>query len=188
MENVEITQLLEVCLSPVALISGIGLLLLSMTNRFGRAIDRARDLQHAPQLDEHNARYARLQVKVLYRRATMLRNGIALAIFSVTCVGVVIFCLFADQVFGTGLSIVALIAFAVSLAALVGSLIMFARDVSLSLRALRLELFPADVHDTDVVLTKLEESLADLRAELAERRSETEQREERQAEPYRTSA
>jgi len=35
---------LELAVSPAILVSGIGLLLLSMTNRFGRMIDRARIL------------------------------------------------------------------------------------------------------------------------------------------------
>lgn len=42
-----LTQLiptLQLAIGPVILISGVGLLLLSMTNRFGRIIDRARAL------------------------------------------------------------------------------------------------------------------------------------------------
>ena len=35
---------LQVAIGPVVLISGIGLLILSMTNRFGRVIDRGRIL------------------------------------------------------------------------------------------------------------------------------------------------
>jgi hypothetical protein len=35
---------LQIAIAPVILISGVGLLLLSMTNRLGRTIDRARQL------------------------------------------------------------------------------------------------------------------------------------------------
>jgi hypothetical protein len=35
---------LQVAIGPVILVSGVGLLLLSMTNRFGRVIDRSREL------------------------------------------------------------------------------------------------------------------------------------------------
>ena len=38
----EIVPVLQVATGPVILISGIGLLLLTMTNRLGRTIDRAR--------------------------------------------------------------------------------------------------------------------------------------------------
>lgn len=35
---------LQIAIGPVILVSGVSLLLLSMTNRLGRVIDRARDL------------------------------------------------------------------------------------------------------------------------------------------------
>jgi hypothetical protein len=38
----DLAQLLQSSIAPVTLISGAGLLLLSMTNRYGRAIDRIR--------------------------------------------------------------------------------------------------------------------------------------------------
>ena len=40
----EIIPVLQVAIGPVILISGVGLLLLTMTNRLGRAIDRSRSL------------------------------------------------------------------------------------------------------------------------------------------------
>jgi len=40
----ELIPVLQVAIGPVILISGIGLLLLGMTNRYGRTIDRAREL------------------------------------------------------------------------------------------------------------------------------------------------
>ena len=40
----DLIPVLQVAIGPVILISGVGLLLLSMTNRFGRVIDRARSL------------------------------------------------------------------------------------------------------------------------------------------------
>ena len=43
-----IVPVLQMATGPVILISGIGLLLLTMTNRLGRAIDRARSLSREP--------------------------------------------------------------------------------------------------------------------------------------------
>jgi hypothetical protein len=37
----ELIPVLQVAIGPVILISGVGLLLLTLTNRFGRAVDRA---------------------------------------------------------------------------------------------------------------------------------------------------
>ena len=41
-----IIPVLQVAVGPVILISGVGLLILSMSNRFGRIIDRTRVLGH----------------------------------------------------------------------------------------------------------------------------------------------
>ncbi len=40
----ELIPVLQVAVGPVILISGVGLILLSLTNRFGRAVDRSRQL------------------------------------------------------------------------------------------------------------------------------------------------
>ena len=40
----ELIPVLQVAIGPVILISGVGLLLLTLTNRYGRTIDRARQL------------------------------------------------------------------------------------------------------------------------------------------------
>ena len=49
----ELMSILQAAVSPVILISGVGLLILSMTNRFGRVVDRSRQignaLRNAPQ-------------------------------------------------------------------------------------------------------------------------------------------
>ena len=44
----EIVSVLQVAIAPVILISGVGLLLLSLTNRFGRAVDRTRQIHQQP--------------------------------------------------------------------------------------------------------------------------------------------
>ncbi|MGH8016807.1 MAG: DUF2721 domain-containing protein [Opitutaceae bacterium] len=40
----ELVPILQLAIGPVIVISGVGLVLLSMTNRYGRVIDRARHL------------------------------------------------------------------------------------------------------------------------------------------------
>ena len=56
MQNFSVAELipvLQTAIGPVILISGIGLLLLTMTNRLGRAIDRARIIDaQLPQIPE----------------------------------------------------------------------------------------------------------------------------------------
>ena len=68
---------LQVAIGPVVLISGIGLLILSMTNRFGRVIDRgrilARELAGVPAQDQV---HIEAQLQILTRRAEYLRRAI----------------------------------------------------------------------------------------------------------------
>ena len=68
MRFAELIPVLQMAVGPVILISGIGLILLSMTNRFGRVIDRAVQVHGALGVTEdtplekmyRDARYARL--------------------------------------------------------------------------------------------------------------------------------
>ena len=49
METLSLTQLvpiMQLAVGPVILISGVGLLMLTLTNRFGRMIDRTRSIIH----------------------------------------------------------------------------------------------------------------------------------------------
>ena len=66
---------------PVILISGVGLLLLTMTNRLGRTIDRARQLKHelAP-LAGQEREQVQAQVDIIFRRAKIIRLAIVVLI------------------------------------------------------------------------------------------------------------
>ena len=83
MKLTEIIPVLQVAIGPVILISGVGLLLLTMTNRLGRAIDRARQLAREVTSPDANRTQVAEQVVTIYRRARVLRLTIALAALSV---------------------------------------------------------------------------------------------------------
>ena len=137
----EIVPVLQVAIGPVILISGVGLLLLTMTNRLGRAIDRARllkaELSH--RTDEDRAQ-ALAQVAILYRRARVVRLSIILATLSALLASALIITLFVtallhwEQGFFIGLIFIA------CMTALFASLVAFICDINLSLHALKLEL------------------------------------------------
>jgi hypothetical protein len=137
----EIVPMLQVAIGPVILISGIGLLLLTMTNRLGRAIDRARllkaELSH--RTDEERAQ-ALAQVAILYRRARVVRLSIILATLSALLASALIITLFVtallhwEQGFFIGLLFIA------CMTALLASLIAFICDINMALHALKLEL------------------------------------------------
>ena len=75
----QLTRVLSLSITPVALISGVGLLLLSMTNRLGRVIDRARDLERAGSASgEPGHLTGAPELRILFRRARLLQIAIAL--------------------------------------------------------------------------------------------------------------
>ena len=147
MPETPITQLvaiLSASIAPVIVISGVGLLLLSMTNRYSRVIDRARKLtKDLGSVDEPQRRHLVLEeLEILYRRARILRRAIILSSVSILFVAVTVLSLFAAQVLRVRGDYVTVPTFGLSLFALIGSLSFFIRDVGISLTALELEISP----------------------------------------------
>jgi len=135
-------------IGPVILISGVGLLLLTMTNRLGRAIDRARQLKRElPERAGREREQTLAQVAIIYRRARMIRLSILLAAVSVLLAAALIITLFVAalaQWQPRMLSGLAGIIFIGSMVSLFGSMIAFIWDINLSLHALKLELETAN--------------------------------------------
>src|SRR5579859_4218563 len=120
----DLIPVLQIAVGPVILISGAGLVLLSMTNRLGRAIDRARILKE--ELPAHSAAEqpnTRAQLRILRRRAQLLRQAIILVSLLRWDAGWLILLLFVG-----------------CLGALIGGMVRFIEDVNQSLAALELDL------------------------------------------------
>src|ERR1051326_7261007 len=91
----ELIPVLQIAIGPVILISGVGLLLLTLTNRFGRAVDRSRQLGREMR-NASDAERQRLsgQVQILFRRAQLIRLSIIMAAMSVLLASLLIIVLF----------------------------------------------------------------------------------------------
>lgn len=140
MSLIEIIPVLQVAIGPVILISGVGLLLLTMTNRLGRTIDRARQLAHEINSPAADRAHVVEQITTIYRRARVLRLTITLAALSVLLAAVLIIALFLAALFKQDYAVTISVIFIGCLGSLIGSLITFMYDIHLSLVALRLEL------------------------------------------------
>jgi hypothetical protein len=128
-------------IGPVILISGVGLLLLTMTNRLGRAIDRSRQLkQEFVNRTGEELEQTRSQVKILYRRATIIRLCIILAASSASLASILIVALFVGALFQIDFAWFVGLTFVACMLSLLFSMIAFIIDINLSLVALRLEL------------------------------------------------
>src|SRR5512141_2790289 len=91
----ELIPILQVAIGPVVLISGVGLLILSLTNRLGRVIDRGRSLvREMPEIPERNHPNTTRQLQILSQRAGLLQRAIAFATLCVLCAAVLVITLF----------------------------------------------------------------------------------------------
>jgi hypothetical protein len=142
--NITLTQLvptLQLAVGPVILISGVGLLLLSFTNRLGRLIDRAR-LLHRERLSGPTAErqvLLREQIGLIDRRAGILRWAITLAALTVLFVSIMILVLFLAALLELELGVPIVLLFALGQLSLIGAVVGFLREIALSLEAVRLE-------------------------------------------------
>ena len=145
MNQLTLTQLvpiLQLAIGPVILISGVGLLLLTLTNRFGRMLDRSRAIIHevlkggqAPAVVGN----LQAQVEILHRRARILRLSITLAAVTVLGVGVLILGLFIAAFWQVPIGGALVVIFCVAILGLIGSMVAFISDMNLALRAAQLD-------------------------------------------------
>lgn len=132
---------LQLSLAPVIMISGVGLIILSLTNRFGRIIDRTRQLsveyRNVSTMDQ--ARILQ-ELKILSLRAKVIRGSNILAVLSVLLVSFIIIGLFGSTLYHFTMSPMVIVLFISSIVSLIFSLFLFIYDLDLSLKALWIEL------------------------------------------------
>jgi hypothetical protein len=140
-ETQHFIQFLQSSIAPIALISGVGLILLSLTNRLGRTIDRTRslltELRHATgkRIDT-----IKLELIVLHRRNRVLKVAMAGIAFSILTSSLIIPVLLAMNVFEYNLRVAGATLLVLSIAGIILSAIFLFIDVVLSLKALEYEM------------------------------------------------
>ena len=140
MQLTNLIPTLQLAIGPAILISGVGLVLLSMTNRFGRVIDRSRQLTHDLRGASGAEREKVLaEVRVLSLRAKIIRAGIALAVLSALLAALLIISLFMGTILMLGAAVPAGL-FVICMICLIGAMLTFFWDINLSLKALGLEM------------------------------------------------
>jgi hypothetical protein len=149
MQPLSVAQLipvLQTAIGPTILISGIGLLLLTMTNRLARTIDRARaTARELVGASEEDQRMGREQLRILWRRARLMRLSIGLASTSALFASILIIVLFLTALLHLESASLISVLFIMCLGSLIGSLIVFIHDINQALAALKLELPATDL-------------------------------------------
>lgn len=137
----DLISTLQLAVGPVILISGIGLILLSLTNRFGRIVDRTRQLSvEYRNTSEADQERILLELEILTVRAKVIRSSNFLAVLSVLLVSFIIIGLFGSALYHFTMTYILIILFISSIISLILSLFLFIYDLDLSLKALWIEL------------------------------------------------
>jgi len=137
----ELIPVLQTAIGPTILVSGVGLLLLAMTNRLGRIIDRLRMLSDQvidPSVDAR--KQISPQIAVLWQRARLIRLAISLASWSALLAALLIILIFVTALLCIECAWLVGTFFILCLLCLIGSLVVFMKDINLTLDALKLEL------------------------------------------------
>lgn len=131
---------IQLSISPVILISGVGALTITLTNRMGRIVDRTRSLAgQARAAAGDDRKHLGSQLDIMWRRARLIRLAVTFAGCSMLTSCVLILGLFFIAFLGRepGLALVAV--FVTSVLFLIASLVAFLRDIFVSLHAVQLE-------------------------------------------------
>jgi len=139
MENIQnLIKLMQSAISPIILISGVGLLLLSFTNRLGRIIDRARFLVKEKE-NGNQSEIIPIQISILYTRGRLLRIAITSIVITILLASLMILLLLFSHFTNLGIGFLFLSFFIIAILSLIISVILFLIDVTISLKALKIQ-------------------------------------------------
>ncbi|HUK42313.1 MAG TPA: DUF2721 domain-containing protein [Candidatus Acidoferrales bacterium] len=137
--DVTVAHAIQLAVAPVFLLSGIGAILVVLTNRLARIIDRARFLEERlekPSLEPHTG--LREDLKVLSRRAQLISRAITLCTVTALLVCTVIAMLFLSASLRFDASLLVSLLFVAAMSAFFFGLLWFLREIYLATVSLRI--------------------------------------------------
>lgn len=134
-----IAHVIQLAVAPVFLLSGVGVTLTVLTNRLARIVDRARVLEARPDHPDE-ALQARLHgdLAVLSLRAKLVNRALTLCTSCALLICLVIVALFASPVLDLDLSGLIAFLFIAAMAAFIGALLYFLREIFVATASLRI--------------------------------------------------
>ncbi|RLC55251.1 MAG: DUF2721 domain-containing protein [Candidatus Cloacimonadota bacterium] len=139
MDNIQnLIQVMQSAISPIVLISGVGLLLLSFTNRLGRVIDRARFLVKEVENGNQNE-IIPIQIGILYKRGRILRTAITSIVITILVASLLILLIFLGYITNWNMKLFFISFFIIAIISLIIAVMLFLTDVTLALKALKLQ-------------------------------------------------
>ena len=133
-----LARAIQLSVAPVFLLAGISGLLVVLTNRLARIIDRSRKLQE----DSRNAavgvsRDARLELQVQKRRMGLVMKAIECCTITILLVALVVSIVFVSAVAQIDLTLVVVPLFVLAMVTLMVAVLLFLREVQLATAQLR---------------------------------------------------
>lgn len=140
-QSVDVAHLIQVALTPIFLISAIGVTLNVLTSRLARIVDRARSIEDVLRRSDHPAVAARDLhgvLGVLARRARFINGAITLITLSALFISLVVVMLFVNAFLRWDLSAFIACMFILSMVSLCAALLAFLIEVRIATRTLRI--------------------------------------------------
>lgn len=139
-QAIDVAHLIQVALTPIFLISAIGVTLNVLTSRLARIVDRARAMEDQLLSDPHSRDSARLHhlLRVSARRARWINASILLITLSALFIALVVVMLFLNAFLRWELSSFIAWMFILSMLALAGALVSFLIEVRIATATLRI--------------------------------------------------
>lgn len=130
-------DILSSALTPTMLISGVGLMMLCMTNRYNNATDRIRKLiKRREAMGNEVESYIDREIRYVFRRAALLRHAMFCISSSAVCTGFLVATSVASHFVDTDLTSLAVLWLFLSVGLILLSSLFFFFEVLTSLKAL----------------------------------------------------
>jgi ABC-type transport system involved in cytochrome bd biosynthesis fused ATPase/permease subunit len=133
-----IAQTIQLSLSPVFMLAGIGALLNVLVGRMARVVDRVRDLEklHPRATGPERDRYV-WELRILDLRIKVINAALFMAVASAVMTCLVVVLLFVAELGGLKFGTAVALSFILAMVLLIASLISFIVEVRTSLRAVK---------------------------------------------------
>jgi hypothetical protein len=147
-QAVDIAHLIQVALTPIFLISAIGVTLNVLTSRLARIVDRARGMEDKLLTPGYRSdgRDLHAQLRILERRARLINGAITLITLSALFIALVVVMLFVNAFLRWDLSVFIACMFILSMLSLAAALLAFLIEVRVATTNLRIGIEEAARH------------------------------------------
>jgi len=133
-----VVHFIQLAIAPVFLLTAIGSMLATMTNRIARIVDRARELEKRLAGSDDASSQDHRELRLLARRARLINMAITFTVLAALLVCVSIGGLFLDAYWQRSLTSLVAWIFGVSLVALIAGLGLFLREIYVATATLRI--------------------------------------------------